>query len=315
MEQEPFTPSLTIGSNVKFPHNIETCLLDDVLAIIRSGIWRKINLKSRIKQIRSYTDEVAIRNAKSKLPYICGSVFSGYRHKDRFIEAYYMIFDIDHVPLEAVADLKARLMRLPYVLCAFRSPRDGIKVIVGFSQPIKINIWFAIVWEEIAIDIARVGSFLVDQSGKDTARACFLSYDPDIAVNRNCQPVDPQILFDRYYSRQPQKVEAKGTIDFPAPQKALPEHVNSIEEDYEQGREICSRLSQQELDYLDWIKVGMGLKNRLGDRGLDLWLIFAENPFYDDSPEKLKRIWNSFKTPKVGFGTVVYIARKYNAIA
>jgi len=66
----------------------------------------------------------------------------------------------------------------PYVYACFVSPSgDGVKVIVKVSSKNHGAHFKALAKEHPAID----------GSGKDIARSCFVSYDPEIYVNEHCE--------------------------------------------------------------------------------------------------------------------------------
>ena len=67
----------------------------------------------------------------------------------------------------------------------------------------------------------------------------------------------------------------------------------------------------QKIEYSDWIKMGFAIKNAFGNDGLNLWLMFANNPAYsNDNPYLLKK-WNSFQNPIAELGSFYYLAEKY----
>ncbi len=65
------------------------------------------------------------------------------------------------------------------------------------------------------------------------------------------------------------------------------------------------------IEYSDWIKMGYAIKNAFGNDGLNLWLMFANNPAYSDDNPSLQKKWNSFQNPIAELGSFYYLAEKY----
>ena len=81
---------------------------------------------------------------------------------------------------------------------------------------------------------------------------------------------------------------------------------------YDQAAQLIRKLNGTIINYNDWIRMGIALKNEFGKRGLSLWLLFADNSAYQDTEEYLIKKWNSFPiTDDVHFGTFIYLTREY----
>jgi ATP:corrinoid adenosyltransferase len=62
-------------------------------------------------------------------------------------------------------------------------------------------------------------------------------------------------------------------------------------------------------DYDEWLKVGMALKDKLGNAGFNTWDRWsAQSPKYD--PDVMQEKWESFKGTGVSFGSIVHMARQ-----
>ena len=86
----------------------------------------------------------------------------------------------------------------------------------------------------------------------------------------------------------------------------------NIQDNYDQAAQLIRKLNGTIINYNDWIRMGIALKNEFGKRGLSLWLLFAYNSAYQDTEEELIKKWNSFPiTDNVHFGTFIYLTRKY----
>ncbi len=86
----------------------------------------------------------------------------------------------------------------------------------------------------------------------------------------------------------------------------------NIQDNYDQAAQLIRKLNGTIINYNDWIRMGIALKNEFGKRGLSLWLLFADNSAYQDTEEYLIKKWNSFPiTDDVHFGTFIYLTREY----
>ena len=88
-------------------------------------------------------------------------------------------------------------------------------------------------------------------------------------------------------------------------------HLNQ-QDDYEIAECLIRQLYGTNIDYRDWIRMGLALKNKFGNNGLTLWLLFADNYAYKDTIPELTIKWNTFPAyNSVKFGTFLYLSTKY----
>ncbi len=88
-------------------------------------------------------------------------------------------------------------------------------------------------------------------------------------------------------------------------------HLNQ-QDDYERAECLIRQLYGTNIDYKDWIRMGFALKNKFGNSGLTLWLLFADNYAYQDTIPELTQKWNTFPAyNSVEFGTFIYLSTKY----
>ena len=92
-----------------------------------------------------------------------------------------MCLDFDHV--ENIMELKQKLLNYEYfdTELLFVSPSgNGLKWII----PVDLKGWeHSRYFKAVANCIKATGLPLVDMSGSDVARSCFLSYDPQAFIN------------------------------------------------------------------------------------------------------------------------------------
>ena len=88
-------------------------------------------------------------------------------------------------------------------------------------------------------------------------------------------------------------------------------HLNQ-QDDYEITECLIRQLNGTNIDYRDWIRMGFALKNKFGNSGLTLWLLFADNYAYKDTVPELTIKWNTFPAyNSVKFRTFLYLTNNY----
>ena len=164
---------------------------ENVLNSIRNGRWRDkvTHIVDAYKQALSKTNDPAqakkaISTLKRSLP---GVLWSG-RFKERKASAIeehsgLLVMDLDDLTEASLLTIREQLQADQYVLACFLSPSStGLKVL--FRIP-KDPFAHKAAWQVAAIRIKDLTGQDVDSSGKDLARLCFVSYDPDLYHNPN----------------------------------------------------------------------------------------------------------------------------------
>jgi len=179
---------VTVGRNVRRPEDITVRDISYIMDAIQTGFYEGYNLKGAVEALRNMTDKNAQRNAKSTLPWFCGSLCKGKRANALVKQASFMIFDIDHVA--NTEELKAMAMeKFPWLRYAFASPTDGLKLIAQIDTPIISEHVFRRIYIYLALQIEWALKHICDTT-PDWSRACFMSYDPVMLRNAKCQPLD-----------------------------------------------------------------------------------------------------------------------------
>lgn len=151
--------------------------VESVLKAIREGG----TLKQLIEELRQLAmiDPVKFKEEKKKLPGICfGGVFTARKNSALTEASGLMILDFDHVEIDFEEKLKAD----PFIWAFWLSPSGA-----GYKALVRIPI--------VKNDEEYKQYFLafqkrfpnVDPSGKDVARICYFSYDPNMFVNAGAQ--------------------------------------------------------------------------------------------------------------------------------
>jgi hypothetical protein len=162
-------------------HPQRTVTLGYVLEGIRTG--RYAMQVRRVRQTLATQGKAAYDQAKRALPAVTfGGTFKPSRGNDHLTRHSGIIHaDLDHLP--DLAATKAALCDDPSVVYVFSSP-SGTGLKVGrHILPVADDAAYKHAWHAVRADCERRYGVTWDPSGKDVARLCYLSYDPDIYVN------------------------------------------------------------------------------------------------------------------------------------
>ncbi len=149
------------------------------------------NVRELIKRLR-IVREVDIKQysiLKRELPYfVCASFNPPLRKIDNFAYTEYFVIDIDHISEHGmnIDEIKVRLSKDPRVHIIFISPgEDGLKVMFKLSEKCYDAGVYRIFYKKFASQWAIEHKIeeALDYSTRDVARACFLSWDPDLYYN------------------------------------------------------------------------------------------------------------------------------------
>lgn len=155
--------------------------------------------KCNISELRKLPKD-QYKAAKDKLPGICFNGTFSYRNRKNLIKSSGLcILDFDD-NLEIIHELKNN----PYVYSAFLSPSGkGYKALVRIPN-VRSDAEFKQYFLSLSEEYPQV-----DGSGKDIARFCFVSYDPNIYINEN-----PQIYLKKKVLSEPQRPGGGMKIDY-----------------------------------------------------------------------------------------------------
>ncbi|PWJ57299.1 VirE-like protein [Dyadobacter jejuensis] len=192
------TPSLSFGEAITCGQEVLVdCTLENIFECVTGRIPSSLESDTRRLRKLMAIDKAAYRKAKTKLPYIAGSVFNGgVRRLDSFLSAHYFILDIDHIEL-IDGQIPDQIVANPVVAMAFVSPSgEGIKVFCQLETPITDPSLFSALYKQFASEFAdKVGlTGSLDLRTHDASRACFLAYDPQAYFNPTPVAIDWQSL-------------------------------------------------------------------------------------------------------------------------
>lgn len=301
---------ITYGTDITQPKRIFSASLLDVITHIKNQTFKHV-----ITKIRSESSVEEQKRMKQSLHYFIYATVQGSRSDANVTAVHGIIFDFDHI--EDIAAFKKLVQeKVIYARWIFRSPVDGVKVLIPFSRPVTDRRHYALIWQELA-DYLKTALGREPDATPDPSRACFVSCDPELVDNDKSITFDPDSI-------SPPPAEAEAMI--PSEREDRPhswedklariaEETPEVETVIEDMSEhyvnlACKYLAQQELRFRDWCRIGMALYNHYGEYGKKFWNYFAHNPHYPtDTQQYINAQWERLqKYPGVHIGTLFYIA-------
>lgn len=285
--------TVTYGDSVRNTKAIQPMSMDELYDKLSNGHWRE-----EIEAIRAETDPQIQKQMKQKLPYFCFAVIEGSRSEDNVVQANGIIFDFDHV--ENFSESKILLRENSRGFNAvFRSPVDGLKLVLAFDRPVVDREEFREIWHFLRAEI-EIKTGLKADNTPDMGRPCFVSWDDDFVGSVEAEPmnVDDVLAEAGVHKEEPEtKMQRAPIVRHDDALTAL------------KAQDAVEYLSRIKFDNRDWFRCGLALFNYFGEDGLEHWLKFADNPHYKDTPAELKKVWERLKRyPGVNIGTLFYIA-------
>ncbi|MGJ1296524.1 BT4734/BF3469 family protein [Sphingobacterium spiritivorum] len=262
--------------------------------------FREVGLKEAIDIIRSerFADDVIrLRNCtekstrkaiKDSLPYF---TFSGTFTK-RLNDALknhsgLIVLDFDDLPDDIIHKFKHDFVSVDLVCATFLSPSgNGLKVIVKTSD--NLDSFTDIASYQLAAFNQVSGYFednfniAADPSGKDVARACFVSYDPEVIYNPSSE----------VYFVKPEaygKLETKQTSIIPEPSADYEDQFKK-NKDLLRVKYVVEQIEQKQIDITDndydnRLTVGFALAS-LGEQARPYYIRAVQYNDNDEDPDK-----------------------------
>jgi len=232
---------------------------------------------------------------KTTIPYFVLATFeNNYRDSDNLISTQFMSIDFDHLDGKA-EELDQKLKADKNVFSFFKSPSNNRKVIYKLDRSISNGDEYSWIYDKIQDELDSRYGFVSDTNTSDAAREIFYSYDPDLYVNPNPEPLDTSWIPPL------EKKEAKLNL------KKIGE---------EETRYVPSAvdfLKGKINNYEDWMNCGFALAN-LGEDGRKYFIELSDNPNYKDSLEDINSKFDNFietRTGDITLATLFKIAQNY----
>lgn len=219
---------------------------DDYLEKIRDGYFQDEVLKYRAGKLE-----------KLKLRGVTASGVFSYRSASK-IDAHsgFICIDIDKDDQPEETDLlkvKAKLKQDNYTYSLHHSTGGfGLACYVKIDPTRHLDAFLAL--EKYYLDNYNV---IIDKSCKDVSRFRFVSYDPDLYINKKSK------TFKRYIPKKKQQ-----------PKKTYIFSNNDLDHVFQQ---ISDRGIDLTNDYSDWYAIACGLADKYGQSGLDYFHLVSQN--------------------------------------
>jgi len=219
--------NLTVIIDLSKVSEIKT--LSDIYVQIRNG-----SVKKQIEEIRNLVSSNQIDEANSIKKRLLGFTPSGTFNKSRKSEnlkeySGYVILDYDGLKSDEISSLKPKLCTDQHTHVCFISPSGtGLKVIVRTSADRGQH---EDAYNKVLGYYERQYGYKIDSSGKDIARLCFYSYDPDAYFNPDSKVFQVVLTGSDHTSSQ----EDLGK-DFDALYSSVKEYTDSIKKYYKGNR-------------------------------------------------------------------------------
>lgn len=181
--EEAAKNKLMVSGFKNFITKLEDKNLLEILQNIKSGKY-----ESEINSIRYALNSGKIQLANGlKMDLIAFTASGTYskQRKAKFLTSYSQIInlDFDHIPVEELENLVAKINECQYTMASFISPSgEGIKIFI------KVNSFeeqHAMAYDQVANFYKDLTGFDFDPKCKDITRLCFVSNDPNTYINEN----------------------------------------------------------------------------------------------------------------------------------
>ena len=154
-----------------------------VLQQIQKGHWKKQINDMRYHLKNGNKNEA--EEIKSNLPCMTISATFKERRKKDYLESYTGLLHLDYDKLENAEEVKTNLISIPYTYSAFISPSgNGVKVLVWSDNAMSSH---EVAFNSLREYYDKIVNVESDSSVKDITRLCYMSYDPDLYLNKTSE--------------------------------------------------------------------------------------------------------------------------------
>lgn len=167
-----------------------------VIDEIKSGTYR-----SQVEAIRKLIAQNQNKEAdklKKQLPgFTPSGTFKNGRKAERLtMYSGNVILDLDKLSPKQLEDAREAVTLKPFTFAAFISPSgNGLKIIVRVTSSAEHH---KTAFQQVANYYEQALQLVVDPSGKDVSRLCFMSYDPDCFLRLNAElfkvNIEPELI-------------------------------------------------------------------------------------------------------------------------
>src|SRR5690606_35350957 len=238
--------------------------LYDAIALIKSDVY-----KSDIERLRQADNPSSRKTLKNILPYFTFSGTFTKRINDGLKKhSGLLVLDFDDMDAVVLADFKSKVVVIEWVCAAWISPSgNGLKVLVKINPKYHYESF-------VELEDFFEGNFslLVDKSGKDVARACFVSCDPDVYYNPHATVYEAQPI------EEPFELVQEKSVRLVKEEKQITDQFK-INKDLRRVEHVVEQILTQGIDltngYEDWQMIAFSLAS-LGE-GARSWFHTVSN--------------------------------------
>jgi hypothetical protein len=315
----------------------------DVFQLITAG-----SLADRTQQLRSTSDAPTVDKLKKQLPFLTVSsrydeAATGKGVEQPIAHSGYVCFDFDHLPSDELQRLQTAFRKDGKTELLFVSPRgEGLKRVVKVNDITASNheqVYYCLVLHHY-----RMYKAVADETCVNLNRGTFLPHDAAAYFNTDATSYDAVLLLATYPDAErkakflvKQFKPGGDTSLIPAdlflwelppvtqaPKKSEKKPVvKAVGTGKGNAHEVAQRLVQGlkenggsiTHDFADWLKVGAGLKNELGEAGFTYFDELSQQDADKYDAHEVKKAWNSLEirpegTPRANAGTLVLLGRE-----
>lgn len=270
--------------------------------LIRSDSFRKIT--NELREIK-IPDE-ARKYKALKFSYVTFSgVFLSRKDSGLSRHSGLMTIDFDHIP--DVSQLKEKLKNDPCLetKLLFVSPSgDGLKWIISVAIG---ELTHSEIFRAVEAYIKETYDIVIDKSGKDVSRACFMPCDPDAYINPN---VFDGALSEKTFDAKHWLRKVKQFKEIQIQPTHFPANTgDDVEIVIRRIEESCVDITSA---YADWVMIGFALAHEFGERGRDYFHRISRiyGSYQHDECDKQYTACLNTSRDKVHINTFFYYAKQ-----
>lgn len=282
--------------------------------------------KEAIQKCRSFynsNDIVGYKKAKSELPAVafCGKFENGHSIKDLVSYNQLMIIDIDGLTQEETIQTKKVLSEDKYIMALWLSPSGlGLKGLIKIESKPETHKYY---FESLKNYLFDRYSVILDNSGSDLSRLCYVSWDEELYLNEKSEIYSDDSAINRdeiirsvskSIKKNQQEIELENPLRYS-------EDLN-LPTDRILIKRILKYLVKREISitstYEEWVKAALSISNsftyELGEKYfIELCRLDGKNHDEVKSKNLLRKIYNNHsddKKNKLTFSTLVFMAQE-----
>ncbi|MFI8604226.1 BT4734/BF3469 family protein [Cellulophaga baltica] len=294
---------------------VQSNLLDE-LKDIKEGKYKSIIEKCRF--FTNNKDYDSYKTLKIKLPIVtfCGTFKKGRKLENLDVYNNIMILDIDHIDLSVLSDIKDKLTNDKHIYAVWLSPsNEGLKALVKIdSKPEEHKSSF----NSLKVYFKGKYDIILDNSGSDVTRLCFVSYDKNLFLNVNSEIYKDKLIEDEIIPKKLKKTSLNKSLSKSA---FATEGLNKSEH-RKMISLIIKFLKRKEISitssFDEWLRVALAIASTFSyDIGEKYFLTLCEldNEKHNELESKnvLKYCYNNRNlklASSISMGTIVFYAKQ-----